>query len=51
MIIIGAPGDSEIAEIFDASLTSELVRHAQCAVHIVAPAGEHQASRATQSVN
>jgi nucleotide-binding universal stress UspA family protein len=51
MIIIGAPRDSEIAEIFDASLTSELVGHAHCAVHIVAPAGEHQASRATQSVN
>ncbi len=51
MVIIGAPGDSEIAEIYDASLTSELVRHAHCAVHIVAPVGEHQASRATQPVN
>ena len=41
MIIIGTPGDSEITEIFDASLTSELVRHARCAVHIVAPTDEH----------
>jgi MFS family permease len=38
MIVIGAPGDGEIAEIFDASLTEELLRHAQCAVHVVAPA-------------
>jgi MFS transporter, ACDE family, multidrug resistance protein len=50
MVVIGAPGDSEIAEIYDASLTSELVGHARCAVHIVAPASEHQASRVTQSV-
>jgi hypothetical protein len=51
MIIIGAPGDSEIAEIFDASLTSEVVRDVQCAVHIVAPAGEHEAYQPTHSVN
>jgi MFS transporter, ACDE family, multidrug resistance protein len=51
MIIIDTPGDSEIAEIFDASLTSEVVRHAQCAVHIVAPTARHEASRATHSVN
>ena len=37
MIVIGAPVDSEIAEIFDSSLTDELLRHAQCAVHVVAP--------------
>jgi len=37
MIVIGAPGDSEIAEIFEAFLTEELLRDAQCAVHIVAP--------------
>jgi ACDE family multidrug resistance protein len=51
MIIIGAPGDSEIAEIYDASLTSELVGHAHCAVHIVAAAGKHRRSRVTQPVN
>ena len=48
MIVIGTPADSEIAEIFDASLTSELVRHAQCAVHIVAPGAQHQPTGATQ---
>ncbi len=51
MIVIGAPGDSEIAEIYDASLTSELVGRAHCAVHIVAAAGKHRASRVRQSVN
>jgi nucleotide-binding universal stress UspA family protein len=46
MIIIGTPGDSAITEIFDASLTSELVHHARCAVHIVAPGDEHEMPRA-----
>jgi nucleotide-binding universal stress UspA family protein len=51
MIIIGAPGENEIAEILDAALTSEVVRYAECAVHIVAPADEHQAYQSTHSVN
>jgi nucleotide-binding universal stress UspA family protein len=51
MIIIGPPDDSEMAEIFDASLTSELVRHAQCAVHIVAPASQRDTSRPQHSIN
>jgi len=53
MIIIGAPGENEIAEIFDASFTSEVLRHAQCSVHIVAPApaDEHETYRPTHSVN
>jgi nucleotide-binding universal stress UspA family protein len=46
MIVIGTPGYSEIAEIFDASLTSELVHNARWAVHIVAPLDEHKLSRA-----
>jgi MFS transporter, ACDE family, multidrug resistance protein len=46
MIIIGTPGDSEITEIFDASFTSELVHHARCAVHIVAPPDQHKLSQA-----
>jgi ACDE family multidrug resistance protein len=43
MIIVGAPGDSEVAEFFNASLTSELLRHAECAVHFVAltPSASH----------
>ncbi len=51
MIIIGGPSENGIAEIFDASLTSELVRHAQCAVHIVAPAGQRQTFRPAHAVN
>ncbi len=35
MIIIGAPSDGEPAGLFDASLTSQLIRHARCEVHIV----------------
>jgi len=50
MVVIGAPGDTEIADIFDASLTEELLRHAQCAVHVVAPRGEHESYRAAHSV-
>jgi MFS transporter, ACDE family, multidrug resistance protein len=46
MIIVGTPGDSEINLVFDASLTSELVHHARCAVHIVAPIDEYNLSRA-----
>jgi len=38
MILIGTPTDSEIAGIFDAALTSQVVRHAHCAVHII-PSG------------
>jgi hypothetical protein len=40
--VIGTPGESEITEIFDASSTSELVRHARCAVHVVAPDDEYE---------
>jgi ACDE family multidrug resistance protein len=36
MIVIGTPRDGEIAQIFDAALSSELIRHAHAAVHIVA---------------
>jgi MFS family permease len=35
MIIIGSPADGAAAGLFDASLTSQLIRHAQCEVHIV----------------
>jgi ACDE family multidrug resistance protein len=48
MIIIGTPGDSEITEIFDASLTSELVRNARCAVHFVARLDENKLSPAIE---
>ncbi len=35
MIIIGSPADGPSAGLFDASLTSQLIRHARCEVHIV----------------
>ena len=35
MIIIGSPADGASAGLFDASLTSQLIRHARCEVHIV----------------
>jgi MFS transporter, ACDE family, multidrug resistance protein len=35
MIIIGSPSDGGSAGLFDASLTSQLIRHARCEVHLV----------------
>jgi MFS family permease len=35
VIIIGSPADGAAAGLFDASLTSQLIRHARCEVHIV----------------
>ena len=35
MIIIGSPADGASAGLFDASLTSQLIRNARCEVHIV----------------
>jgi MFS transporter, ACDE family, multidrug resistance protein len=35
VIIIGTPADGPSAGLFDASLTSQLIRHARCEVHIV----------------
>jgi nucleotide-binding universal stress UspA family protein len=37
MILIGRPSDSQIAGIFDAAATTQVVRYANCAVHIVPP--------------
>ena len=37
MIVIGPPEGGGLAGIFDADLTSQLLRHAPCAVHVVAP--------------
>jgi hypothetical protein len=35
VIIIGSPADGPSAGLFDASLTSQLIRHARSEVHIV----------------
>jgi nucleotide-binding universal stress UspA family protein len=37
MIVIGPPTGSSLEGIFDADLTSQLLHHASCAVHIIAP--------------
>jgi nucleotide-binding universal stress UspA family protein len=40
MIIAGSPADGGLAGLFDASLTSQLIRRARCEVHLVPiPAG------------
>ena len=40
MIIAGSPANDGSAVLFDASLTSQLIRHARCEVHLVPiPAG------------
>jgi ACDE family multidrug resistance protein len=45
MIVIGPPEGSELAAIFDADLTSQLLRHAPCAVHVVAPDADRARER------
>jgi MFS family permease len=49
MILIGRPADSQIAGIFDAALTTQVVRHANCAVHIVPPINIDEPSMAAQT--
>ena len=49
MILIGRPADSQIAGVFDAAVTTQVVRHADCAVHIVPPINENQLSGAAHS--
>jgi MFS transporter, ACDE family, multidrug resistance protein len=46
MIVIGSPADGGSGELFDASLTSQLIRHADCEVHLV-PATPGPLRRAT----
>jgi MFS family permease len=45
MIVVGTPEDGEAASIFSAGLTDQLIRYAQCPVHIV-PGGSEQPSTA-----
>jgi MFS transporter, ACDE family, multidrug resistance protein len=42
MIVIGSPADASPAGLFDASLTTELIRHARCEVHLVPVAPDRQ---------
>jgi MFS transporter, ACDE family, multidrug resistance protein len=45
MIVIGPPAGGELAGIFDADLTSQLLRHAPCAVHVLAPDADRARER------
>lgn len=36
-VVIGAPSDGPLAGAFDESFSVELLRHARCAIHVVAP--------------
>ena len=45
MIVIGPPEGGGLSGIFDADLTSQLLRHASCAVHVVAPDADRARER------
>ncbi len=45
MIVIGPPEGGGLAGLFDADLTSQLLRHAPCAVHVVAPEADRARER------
>jgi MFS family permease len=47
MIVIGTPADAGTAGLFDASLTTELIRHARCEVHLVPVRAAHEFAGAT----
>jgi nucleotide-binding universal stress UspA family protein len=49
MILIGSPADSQIAGVFDAAVTTQVVRHANCAVHIVPPTHNPEPSQAAHT--
>ena len=48
LIIIGAPTGGELAGIFNADLTSRLLHHAPCEVHVIAPAADRAGHRARE---
>lgn len=50
MIVIGAPAHGDSAGLFDASLTSQLIRHARCDVHLVPLLADRQLAAADQSI-
>jgi MFS family permease len=50
MIVIGAPTGGELAGLFDADLTSQLLRHARCDVHVIAPPADRAGRRARERI-
>jgi MFS transporter, ACDE family, multidrug resistance protein len=50
MIVIGPPTGSGLAGMFDADLTSQLLHHARCAVHVIAPEADRAAHRARERI-
>lgn len=50
MIVIGAPTGGELAGLFDADLTSQLLRHARCDVHVIAPPADRAGHRASERI-
>ncbi len=50
MIVIGAPAHGDSAGLFDASLTSQLIRHARCDVHLVPLLADRRLAAADQSM-
>jgi ACDE family multidrug resistance protein len=49
MIIIGTPRDGEIARVFDGALSSELIRHARAAIHVIASSTQQQLTSTVRS--
>jgi nucleotide-binding universal stress UspA family protein len=50
MIVIGPPTGSSLEGIFDADLTSQLLHHASCAVHVIAPDADRAGHRARERI-
>ncbi len=50
MIVIGPPTGGGLAGLFDADLTSQLLHHARCAVHVIAPEADRAAHRARERI-
>ncbi len=50
MIVIGPPTGSSLESLFDADLTSQLLHHARCAVHVIAPGADRAGHRARERI-
>jgi hypothetical protein len=50
LIVIGPPTGSSLEGIFDADLTSQLLHHASCAVHVIAPDADRAGHRARERI-
>jgi len=50
MIVIGLPAGGGLDSLFDADLTSQLLHHARCAVHVIAPDADRAGTRARERI-